>query len=456
MSTTTITNAPRIQLSANFGLGRISENPPGALERASELLQRNHDDHHIFWRDVGGHNHIPHSVLSVLALGGGPNELQRAYDDGVAIQRPIPPLDKAAVQALHDPDTFRKHVGDLNHYTNYLVFFKEEIATKGWQAVLQEYVFSGTPNAETIFVQLYEGAFHPIIHLGFGVEFELPAIIAEGLAQAAVHDSANLDGFFRQSEELAAAAAASNTPPKSLLSLYTEARATDKIRTAAKVQEGPVRVREGVIGRAGAEIAALAAQWRVGAHTEAALQRATAEAINLAAYSAGGAHRAGKARRVDFFHMHNVNASIFLTVFNRLPWLSLADKVKLVERKARLDLVWYAAGAAPELKLEWIEGYAPTSSKGLDWAGLYQVVNTAHDDGHVAKFVRAIKNGEEVSRQYEKGEGSEDLPVKGEAWFKLAQLAYDSTLGLGPDDKWIWGAGFDPLWNAVPAAAAAV
>ena len=449
-TTTTITTS--IKLSADLGLGRISRNSDGALEKANELLQRNHDDHHIFWRDVGGHNHIPHSILSVLALGGGPAEIQRAYDDGVAIQRPIPPLDTAAVQALHNPATFREHIGNLSYYTNYLFFFKEEIAAKGWPAVLQEHVFSKTPNAETIFAQLYEGAFHPIIHLGFGIEFELPAIIAEGLAQAAVHDSANIEGFFHQSEDLAAAAAASGTPSKSLLSLYNEVRATDKIRTAAKVQEGPVRVRDGVIGRAGAEIAALTAQWRV-THTEEALQRATAEAINLAAYSAGGAHRAGKVRRVDFFHMHNVNASIFFTAFNRLPWLSLADKVRLIERKARLDLVWYAASSAPELRLEWIDGYEPTRSKGLDWQGLYEVVNVAHDDGHVAKFVRAIKNGEGASRVYESGEGSEDFPVKGEAWFKLAQLSYDSTLGLGPDDKWIWGAGFDPLWNAVPAAA---
>jgi hypothetical protein len=114
----------------------------------------------------------------------------------------------------------------------------------------------------------------------------------------------------------------------------------------------------------------------------------------------------------------------------------------------------YAASAAPELRLEWIDGYEPTHSKGFpDWRELYKAVSEAHDDGHVAKFVRAIKNGEEASRKYETGEGSDDFPVKGDAWFKVAQLAYDSTLGLGPDDKWIWGAGFDPLWNAVPAAA---
>jgi hypothetical protein len=391
-------------------------------------------------------------VLSVLALGGGPEEIQRAFDDGVAIQRPIPPLDTAVVQGLRDSATFGAHIGDLNQYTNYLAFFEQEIAANGWRKVLQEHVFSGTPNAERIFAQLYEGAHHPIIHLGFGVEFELPGIIAEGLAQAAVHDSANLEGFYRETEKLAASP---GTPLKPLVALYDEVRATPKIRTAARLQEGPVRVRDGVLGRASSEIAGVAARWRI-AHDEKALERAAAEMINVAAYSAGAAQRAGKTRRIDFFHMHNVNASIFFTALIRQPWITLADKVRLVERKARTDLVWYAASAAPELRPEYIGEYSPTHSAGVeagDWQRLYRLVNVAHDDGHLAKFVRALKNGENVSRVFETGEGAADFPVKGDAWFRLAQVAYDSTLNQAEDDKWIWGAGFDPLWAKVPALA---
>jgi hypothetical protein len=33
--------------------------------------------------------------------------------------------------------------------------------------------------------RLYEGAYHPIIHLGLGIEFQQPGIIAEALAQLA-------------------------------------------------------------------------------------------------------------------------------------------------------------------------------------------------------------------------------------------------------------------------------
>lgn len=450
MATTTITTtaAATINISReHLGLARISDSPVGSVELANELLQKNHDQHHIFWRDVGGHNHIPHSVLTILAMGGGPKDVQRAYDDGIEIQRPLPPLDLAVVRELQDPAVLRSRIGQIKQYTNFLVFFKEEIATKGWREVLQEYVFSGTSVAKTIFAQLYEGAYHPIIHLGFGVEFELSSIIAEGLAQAAVHDSAGLEEFFAQSEQFAADC---TTKSKPLLELYNEVRATDKIRTAARLQDGPVRVRDGVIGRAGKEIAALAAQYRVQPHE---LERATAETINLSAYSAGAAQRAGKIRKIDFFYMHNVNASIFFTTFINQPWVSLADKVLMVERKARLDLVWYAASAAADLHLEDIEGYKPTHSAGLDWHGLYSAVNVAHDDGHVAKFVRAIKNGQHASKPYETGEGAENFPVKGDSWFKIAQMAYDSTLNVDVDDKWVWGVGYDPLWANVPALA---
>ncbi|RAO66040.1 uncharacterized protein BHQ10_002052 [Talaromyces amestolkiae] len=446
---TTTTTTQQIRLSGeNLGLGRISKNPAGSIETANSLLQKNHDIYHIFWRDVGGHNHIAHSVLSILALGGSPSDLQRAYDDGAEIQRPIPPVNLDIVKGLADPVFFRKHIGDIDQYTNFLVFFEQEIAVKGREQVLQEYVFGRAPNAETIFAQLYEGAYHPIIHLGFGVEFELPTIIAEGLAQAAVHDSAGLEAFFNETEELAAAAVASGLDRKPLNTLYDEVRVNDKIRTAARLQDGPVRVRDGVLGRAGKEIAALASQYRI-KPTE--LERATAEMINLSAYSAGAAQRPGKKRKIDFFHMHNVNCSIFFTAFNNQSWISLEDKVRLVERKARLDLVWYAASAAAELHLEAIVNYKPTFSAGLDWKGLYDAVNKTHDDGHVAKFVRAIKNGEEVSKPFEEGEGSDHLPVKGESWFKLAQMAYDTTYNQEVDDKWIWGVGYDPLWAKIPA-----
>ena len=60
---------------------------------------------------------------------------------------------------------------NLPEYRNFLYFFEREVQAKGWQAVVHEYCFSHTPLAETMLAQLFEGAYHPIIHLGFGIEF---------------------------------------------------------------------------------------------------------------------------------------------------------------------------------------------------------------------------------------------------------------------------------------------
>ncbi|QIW99251.1 hypothetical protein AMS68_004769 [Peltaster fructicola] len=450
MSTTTTVTSPasaKVELdSKHLGFARIFENPAGSVEAAQRMLQKNHDEFHIFWRDVGGHNHMAHAVLSVLALGGTPEELQRAYDDGVAVQRSMPPLDEKVVQSLHDAEVFRSKIGSIPDYINFLYFFEQEIDKKGWQTVCNEYLFTKTPIANTLLARMYEGAYHPIIHLGLGIEFQQPSIIAEGLAQAATHDSAGIEGFFLNSEALALE---SNAPSKSLIELFHEVRDTEKIRTAARVQDGPVRVREGVIGRAGAEITALASQYKVKPDE---LERAVAEMISCNAFISGAAQRARKVHKIDFFHMHNVTSSIFLSVLTQQPWIKLDDKVRLIEWKSRLDLVWYAASAAAKLDAAWITDYVPTFSAGMDWISLYKATNKAHDDGHVAKFIRAIKNGFDVAKPFESSQDAALLPVHGDMWFKVAQLAYDTTLNVPVDDKWVWGTGFDPMWMKVPAA----
>jgi hypothetical protein len=157
--------------------------------------------------------------------------------------------------------------------------------------------------------------------------------------------------------------------------------------------------------------------------------------------------------------MHCVTSSIFVSVLNRQEWISLEDKARIIEWKTRLDLVWYAASASPELRDENMVGYEPTLSKGMDWSQLYHALNQHHDDGHVAKFVRAIKNGEEAAKPFEDelekldGKPAVDyLPVKGALWFKIAQMCYDSTVTyVDGQSKWVWGAGFEPMWDKVAA-----
>ncbi len=450
MSLTAIQTATsQVSLSPNHlgiirGAGDI---PSGSLEAANRLLQQNHDAHHIFWRDFAGHNHTVHNVLTSLALGATPEELQSAFEDNLPGQRPPPPVDEEAIRSLHDEAKFHEKIGDMTHYTNYLKFFERLIEERGWKDVVNEYCFSHSRVADAMLIRIFDGAFHSIIHLGLGIEFEQASIIAEGLAQAAVHDHLGTDPFFLDAEKLAND---STYEKHNLVDLFKEARANERIRTAARWDDFAVtKMKVGVLGRSLREITQLAAKFRVAPEE---VEERTAEMISCCAYMAGAGQREGKARKIDFFYMHDVTASIFLTVLMRQPWISTEDKARMVEWKCRLDLVWYASCGIPELDGRNISEYGGGLADGMDWNTLYKAINAMHDDGHVAKFVRALKNGEEVSQPFEKDSAA--FPVKGDLWLRLARMAYDSTVNKVHEEKWIYFAGFDQPWEKVPASGA--
>ena len=448
-TTTTTAAAPASQVRVSkehLGRYRLAEDPAASLEAANRLLQKNHDAHHIFWRDLNGHNHMAHSLLSILALGGSPAEIQRAYDDGLAVQRPPPELDPRIVEELADDDKFYARLGQMDQYSNFLVFFEQEIEKHGWQNVVNKYAFGRTKLADAILGRLYEGAYHPIIHLGLGIEFEQPSIVAEGLAQATAHSSSRATELFEMCEKEAQKIDLA-TPSPPLIDLLNRARESEGLRTAAHWEDFANKFKDGVVGRGGSELAPLAAQFRVKPED---LERRCAEMINCVCYLSGAAQRAAKVPKIDFFHMHAVTSSIFFTVMIRQPWISMADKTRLIEWKGRLDIAWYVASGCGELHPAAINEYKGSPSGNMGWEELYRAINVMHDDGHVAKFVRALKNGEETSQPFEHGDGAEAFPIKGDVWLKLARMTYDSTLDVPVEQKWVWGTGFNQAWGPVP------
>jgi hypothetical protein len=338
-------------------------------------------------------------------------ELNRAYDDGYVLQRPITPIDSLTVKELSDPEKFKARMLKLPEYTNFLAFFEQEIEAKGWKEVVNEYCFSGTPLAKAMLSQLYEGLYHPIIHLGFGVEFAQPSLVAEILVHAASHDPGEIDVFFLRSEKLARSG---TVKPKPLVELYAEVRANPTIRAAARLQDGPLRG-QGVLKRATKELEAVA-QFQL---LPDDLERAAAEMISCAAHTAA-AQKAGKQRKIDFFYMHLVTCSISLDMLMREDGIKIEDRVRLLEWKGRLDLVWYAANGAAKMREEDILEYEPKLSKGFDWPTRYKCVMDIHDDGHVIKFFRSLKNGKNVVKHFERTEGASSFPVTGDMWLKIA------------------------------------
>lgn len=433
---------------SHVGIVKGAEIPPGSLEECNRLLQENHEKYHMFFRDKAGHNHIVHSLLTILALGATPQELQDRYDDGVPIQRAIPDIDNALLEKLADVDTFYNTIGEITQYHTFLEFFKREIAAKGWKAVVQEYVFARTKVADTMLARMYEGAYHPIIHLGLGIEFQQASIVAEGLAQAASHDDSHIGTLFRNAES-EAAIAYPTAKPKPLIELIHEVRANETIRNAPRWTDFGNKMRDGVIGRAGEEMQSLASQFRI-REDETELERRTAEMISTCAYFAGAAQRSGRKRKIDFFYMHTVTSSIFFTVLIRQDWIALADRVRLVEWKARLDLAWYAVSGCAPLDGNAISGYESDDpeTEAMGWAELFSAVNKEHDDGHAVKFIRALKNGEETAKPFEESEEWKGyFPMKGDMWIRLARMCHDTTKNLPTDLKWVPFTGFEQPWK---------
>jgi hypothetical protein len=408
----------------------------------SQLLQENHDKNHMYFNQDGFHNHIAHHLLTIFALGATPEQIQHAFDNNNGHQRPQYPISTRNVQDMGSREKFKEFLGQEKYFHDYEVYFQEEVEAKGWQAVLNEHLFAGDDHADRLLTRMYAGFYHPIIHLGFGVEFEQPAIIIEALAQAAIHSGWVAD-FLLGAEKQAKDA---KTPTKSMVQLLAECRANNVIKSSPHYDDGN-KIRDGIFVRAKEEMTAVVSQWRV---SPPDLRKKTAEMINTVAFFAGAAQMPPKAVKFDFFYMHCVNCSIFFDAFLRQDWLDDAHKCRLLEWKGRMDIVLYVSRGSPELREEEIRRYVPKRD-GDGWNGIITRVDALEDDGHAAKLVRALAHGEGFCQEFEtQGKTGEQLPVHGDMFLKLGHMAIDSVEGEHPEGKWVRNCGFAKAWQKVP------
>ncbi|KIY02153.1 uncharacterized protein Z520_02291 [Fonsecaea multimorphosa CBS 102226] len=467
--------ASKIHLSTDVpAIVRVKALDRDATDTTNKLLNHNHTTHDIIFDDVGRHNHIVHHTLASFALGADAAILQKQYDQNARYQRAPPPADENIINALDDdPKTFLDSMAKPENYSSFLTYFTNKLSSGSIPDVLNEYVFSDTELARTIFNRFFAGYYHPLIHLGYGVEFQQPAIVAEALAQACVH-STYLDAFF----DLTASAAEKTTTPDTMVNLLRKIREDTKVSTAVHWTDGQ-KVRDGVLARARDEMVSYAAQWKLSPpYTQQGVEEAAAEVINAAAYFTGAAQNPPRVVKMDFFYMHAVNSSIFLSAFLAQDWISLPMKAKLVEWKGRLDLALYASRRCPKLLLEEIANYPPTGGSVLGWDEMYRTASRFMDDGHTAKFIRALANGERVCKPFEngsvihtlsspetngqvnghhtngdasRGDGENEhdddrWKIKGDMWLRLAMMVLDS---VQPEngERWARSVGFEEAWE---------
>lgn len=414
-----------------------------SAQKTTQLLQENHEKHHIFFNTKGFHNHIAHHLLTVFALGASPEQIQRHYDSNASYQRPPVAIHRDLIDhKLGDPQEFRKYLGDEKYYRDYLIFFRKEMERLpgGYKDVVNEYLLKGDERADDLLGRCYNGIVHPLIHLGFGIEFEQPAIIAEALAQAAIHEEW-LTPFMLDMEKAAQAGKAKGQPSKTIVQICEAMQADDKLSNAPHEDDGN-KLRDGIFARAYDEMVQHASQWHVKPEE---LEKKTAEMINFSAFMAGAAQHPPNEVKFDFFYIHSINCAIFFPAFLKQDWLTTESKIRLLEWKTRIDLADYTRCGLPKLRLSEINDYVPKHKNKSDWEQVISRVNAFDDDGHASKLIRALAKGHEFSGPFERGS---DMQIVGENWKKEAAMAIDSVESGEP--HWVFSTGYDSSWKNVP------
>lgn len=142
---------------ATAGAHHVAGITTESSKKASELLQKNHDDFHIFFNQSGFHNHIAHHLLAIFALGATPEQLQHAFDINQDYQRKQYPLDKKNVEDLSDPKRFNECLGNQKYFRDFEAFFGREIDAKGYEKVVKEYLLQGDERANDLLWRTYAG-----------------------------------------------------------------------------------------------------------------------------------------------------------------------------------------------------------------------------------------------------------------------------------------------------------
>ncbi|EIN04426.1 hypothetical protein PUNSTDRAFT_108165 [Punctularia strigosozonata HHB-11173 SS5] len=401
----------------------------------ANTLKDNHEKWHIFFNDRGFHNHTAHRLLALWTLGGNGELIEAAYEQDKKSQR-----DAFKSPSEITTDNFTEHLGDERYYNAYVNFFVDAIKKNGAKETLETYIFShkfnfGGKTAEShphLLNRFIGGLLHPLIHTGYGIEFGIPGILVEGLAQTCVHAATSptlmVESLFDQGPPKSASAFArvtsllpslSISSTTSQLPVPTSASKTHALTILARVLKDPLfsprRPRDLAESAADvlndedrvSKILAYTDEWLGGAegHIEEKLEEIAW--TNVLIYGVGGFTK-GKDFNADFFLMHLVTSSLFIP--SLVLALKPASQLALLHAYFATVLTEYVGRGRPALGLESFyhntstdilppEQKEPITAQTFGARGVKTVPNPwlpliqsvlGHPDDHVPKIQRAL------------------------------------------------------------------
>ncbi|ESK87935.1 hypothetical protein Moror_10886 [Moniliophthora roreri MCA 2997] len=395
---------------------RLAGSTPEATQKLRELLKLNHDNWHIFYDDVGRHDHMTHHLLALWSLGADAQILQAGYDLHVELQRPLGGEQAEGITQ----ENFLDHLGDRTYYKAYMDFFTDVVHEKGAVSALEEYVFTtkmnfGSTNKEgkhpEMLNRFISGVLHAIIHMGYGAEFGVPGMSVEGLAQIAVNPASNGTlvprSLFTESNGINGSHQTHDTHAFTVL-----ARILKDQRFEVKFGSFMTIYQE-VMASCGDACVEYAKDWLSDQHPSPDLVQQKIQELEwmLTMMCVVPGFEEGKEYNADFIAMHFVTSSIFLQ--SLVPSLSPQSQVLLLRTFFSACIAWWTMLGRPELDLETFftkttaspnfEGRIPSPSEFAlassshpavtinpnPWLHIIQQA-IVHPDDHVSKFQRAM------------------------------------------------------------------
>ncbi|KAI9486089.1 MAG: hypothetical protein EXX96DRAFT_30833 [Benjaminiella poitrasii] len=448
---------------------------PEAAQLSTQLLMKNNKEFHCFFNDKKFHNHLIHHLLAAYSLGANKETLQEIFDIHAKDQRPLPP---SAIEL--DRRNYHSYLGKASSYTSFLNLFRAEIEQHGALETVREWVWSGDMLARTI-----GGAYHPFIHIGYGLEFDVPAVVAEGLAMAACTE-ASFESLVPHQPPLSSSA----TAPQGVLSTVNQAvqqlsnqfstrlglttqattttqpsSSTDSTTTTQQQNDVPAFLQDNTlfeilikvhkdpvfdnilssqddspISKLQANPAAIA---RIKSYVDAwvvdNVQERLKELYGVAVLALGATAMRRQypgVLRLDFFLMHALTSSEFLHQF--LFRVGRDEAVTLLRAHAAVTIFYYVTRGRPRFDVQALLEYESAALRGKDcrngWLEVFAGALKCKEP-HVIKVVRACAVAQVIY-------GPAQDPNWSRVWLHVAQMAVDK------DGHWDFNSlGFDDTWS---------
>ncbi|KAF9235886.1 hypothetical protein BU15DRAFT_77493 [Melanogaster broomeanus] len=347
-------------------------------------------------------SHAGYRALAIYALGGSASLIKDYYEQDGKNQRP----------AVKSPgpiteENFVEHLGDENFYRGYVTFFSKQIDEKGAAGTLEESIFSekynfqdgrdATRQPEMLF-RLMDGLLHPMIHVGYGIEFGLKGMLAEGLALAR-------DGgpplFPRFQREIGCCPILSKIGGVHAFDIIARMLKDDQLKP--KGGRDLVFQWKDVLAELGTVIRRYTEMWTVDLREPGEIERKMEELIWVSSVTYGvGGFDAEKEFTPDFYLMHMVTSSLFLP--SLIAYLSPRSRVSLLRSYLTSVLTWWVARGRPALNFKSFMAAFPTvpdapKSKTPPTTETSSILNPflpiiqsalAHPNDHYAKIQRAF------------------------------------------------------------------